>query len=78
MVEARGFEPLTPALRTRCSPGLSYAPTFRRHLSRHSDIVKVRFDLIGKVPVTYSASPFVFIGKEWSVVQKISSPARRT
>ncbi len=26
MVELRGFEPLTPSLRTRCSAELSYSP----------------------------------------------------
>ena len=29
MVEARGFEPLTPGLQSQCSSQLSYAPTRR-------------------------------------------------
>ena len=34
MVEARGFGPLTSALRTRRSPGLSYAPTYIHYTRR--------------------------------------------
>ena len=30
MVGARGFEPPTPASRTRCATGLRYAPNFNR------------------------------------------------
>jgi hypothetical protein len=26
MVELRGFEPLTPSMRTRCATGLRYSP----------------------------------------------------
>ena len=30
LVELRGFEPLTPSMRTRCATGLRYSPEERR------------------------------------------------
>ena len=34
-VELRGFEPLTPSMRTRCATGLRYSPENLRQRSKH-------------------------------------------
>jgi hypothetical protein len=36
-VELRGFEPLTPSMRTRCATGLRYSPKTGRQRSKSAD-----------------------------------------
>jgi hypothetical protein len=35
LVELRGFEPLTPSMRTRCATGLRYSPKTASQRSKH-------------------------------------------
>src|SRR5689334_4800186 len=38
LVELRGFEPLTPSMRTRCATGLRYSPWNGCQRSKHSRV----------------------------------------
>ena len=38
-VELRGFEPLTPSMRTRCATGLRYSPWNSRQRSKHGGLL---------------------------------------
>jgi hypothetical protein len=37
-VELRGFEPLTPSMRTRCATGLRYSPKNASQRSKRRDL----------------------------------------
>ncbi len=41
-VELRGFEPLTPSMRTRCATGLRYSPWNSRQRSKHRRLLARR------------------------------------
>ena len=38
LVELRGFEPLTPSMRTRCATGLRYSPKTASQRSKRGDL----------------------------------------
>ena len=46
-VELRGFEPLTPSMRTRCATGLRYSPWNSRQRSKHQRLLARRAVLAG-------------------------------
>ena len=46
-VELRGFEPLTPSMRTRCATGLRYSPWNSRQRSKHRRLLARRAVLAG-------------------------------
>jgi integrase len=49
-VELRGFEPLTPSMRTRCATGLRYSPKTASQRSKRWDLFAPRWPLGGSAP----------------------------